>query len=234
MHEPFRRFQTELESLRRCDSGSGWPHVYLPRDDYQRAAYIPEESLPTKAACVRQARARLQSLYDETVKRMRVYSDPCSAGSFPARFQAAVSRRLSALRDVLGQCRTPDCAAIINRIMPLLASDKLFSAVETVNTELCAHYALPPVEHYFALISYDANHPGEFEEGLAKLAALAFIRHGYDLLNALQALETDATALLQRYKDAFDARASLEIERHIIAPIQNKLPLLRSAMEKER
>lgn len=230
MH-PVPSFQAALEGLRSC-APDGLPHVLLPRDGHCRLACIPEESLPSKTACMKEARGRLLELYREAAKQVESCQDPRSSTSFLSTFRASINRCLSDLRTALGQYHTSSTAATVNRIMSLLEGTTVLDAVTTANKELCRHYALPPVEHYFSQITYDVYHPSEFEAGLGKLMAFFFTRHGYDLLPAIQALEEDATNLSREYQSAFHAKAQAEIERCILAPIQNKLPLLQDAAER--
>lgn len=229
MH-PVPSFQTALEGLRSC-TPDRIPHMLLSRDSYCRLACIPEESLPSKTVCVKAAQERLSELYGEAVKQMESYQDSRSSTSALSTFQAALNRRLSDLRAALGLCRTVSTAAVVNRIMSHLDGAAILEAVDTANQDLCLHYALPTAESYFSKISYDVYDPSEFEEGIGKLIAFFFIRHGYDLLPAVQALENDVNELLRGYQAAFQALAQAEIERSILSPVQSKLPLLQNVVE---
>ena len=104
--------------------------------------------------------------------------------------------------------------------------------MERVNAELAAAYPLPDVARYFSCAEYMRYDPSESEEGLMKLVAKAFTRHGYDLLSAIQHLEEDAAHQLSTFQKAFDARAALSISEHITAPVQAKLPILRELLDR--
>ena len=224
-------FQTALEGLRGCVPPD-LSRVYLPRENYSRLACIPDESLTTKSACVKEARGRLEELYGAAVKQMERCQDPHSATSLLAAFRASLNRRLSGLRTTLGSCRTPATAAVVNRIMALLDGTVVLEAMTAANEDLRRCYALPLVGHFADKITYDVCDPGEFEEGLGKVIAAFFVRHGYNLLPAIQALENEASELLEGYHDAFCVRAQAEIDRTILAPVEAKLPLLWEAMER--
>ncbi len=230
---PVSSFQAALEGLRSCTPG-GAPHVLLPREGYCRLASDPEEGLSSKSTCIKEAQQQFLSLYSEAEKQIESYCDPRSATSFLSLFQSALNHRLSDLRTSLGSCRTAHTATAVNRLMPLLDGTAVFDAVVTANKDLCQHYVLPPAEHYFSKTSYDVYDPGEFEAGIGKLIAVFFVRHGYNLLPAVQALENDANELLRNYQAAFQAMAQAEIERCILTPVQSKLPLLREAEEGRR
>lgn len=220
------RFSQQLEELCQCDSGLVIPHVYLPRDDYQRAAWLPEESFSSKSACVQYAQARLQAFYREAEEKMAAYTSSHSSHSFLARFRENCSRRLDRLLEIMEQDGLPGgCSPA--RILPLLTTDGLFSAMEEVNARLQVRFTLPSIEHYAGLIAYDVSHPGACEEGIARLLAMAFTRHGCDLLPVVQALECDAVSLLQQYQDAFHTQAALEIRRQITDPLRCRLVEMR-------
>ena len=88
------------------------------------------------------------------------------------------------------------------------------------------------MEHYCQHIVYEKNDPSENEEGFLWLVSKAFIRWGYDLMPAIQQLEADAQERLESIHKSFAAQASLSARKHIIAPVQAKLPILRELLER--
>ena len=98
------------------------------------------------------------------------------------------------------------------------------------NNTLRAQYALEGCGKYLVHIEYGVSDPSDCVEGVWKLAALAFRRYGYDLLPAIHALEADGNGLLGNFRRAFDAKAALAVQAHIVTPVWDKLPILRMAL----
>lgn len=232
MDKQFANVQALVHSLARCNSGVLYPHVFLDYDSWQRLPWIWEDGLPSRLSAVCEAEKHMDALYRQAEEKFRRYTDPRSPDSFLLRFQAALNSRLSELREVLGRCRTRDTAALVNRIGALLTPEQVFRDMERVNAELAAAYPLPDVARYFSCAEYMRYDPSESEEGLMKLVARAFTRHGYDLLSAIQHLEEDTAHQLSTFQKAFDARAALSISEHITAPVQAKLPILRELLDR--
>ena len=232
MDKRFAKVQNLVRGLDSCGSWIIFPHVFLDYDKWQRLPYTWEEGLPTKLAAVCEAEKLLRPLYRQAEQKFRHYTDPRSPDSFLLRFQSALSTHLSELREALGRCRTQETAAIVNRIGALLSPVPVFRDMEQVNRELTTAHPLPEAACYHQWIDYMQYDPSESEEGLMKLVARAFTRHGYDLLSAIQHLEEDAAHQLSTFQSAFDARAALSISEHITAPVQAKLPILRELLER--
>ena len=232
MDKRFARVQDLVRGLDRCGSHALFPHVFLDCDKWQRLPYTWEEGLPTKLAAVCEAEKLLRDLYRQAEQKVWRYTDSRSPDSFLLRFQAALNGRLSELREALGRCRTRDTAALVNHIGALLTPEQVFRDMERVNAELAAAYPLPDVARYFSCAEYMRYDPSESEEGLLKLAARAFIRHGYNILPAIGQLEEDAGSQLAAFQRAFDAQAAISVGRHITAPVQAKLPILRELLDR--
>ena len=232
MDKRFAKVQSLVRGLDSCGSWIIFPHVFLDYDKWQRLPYTWEEGVPTKLAAVCEAEKLLRPLYRQAEQKFQHYTDPRSPDSFLLRFQAALNGRLSALREALGRCRTQDTAALVNRIGILLSPEPVFQDMEQVNAELTAAYPLPGLTHYFSCIEYIRYDPSESEEGFLKLVAKAFIRHGYNLLPAIGQIEEDAGNQLVAFQKAFDAQAAISISKHLTAPVQAKLPVLRELLER--
>ena len=232
MDKRFVKVKNLVRDLDGCNSGVLFPHVFLDYDKWQRLPYTWEEGLPTKLAAVCEAEKLLRPLYRQAEGKFRHYTDPRSPDSFLLRFQAALNGQLSSLREALGRCRTQDTAALVNRIGILLTPEQVFQDMEQVNAELTAAYPLPELTRYFGHIEYMRYDPSEWEEGLLKLVSKAFIRHGYNLLPAISQIEEDAGNQLAAFQKAFDTQAAISISKHITAPVQAKLPILRELLER--
>ena len=232
MDKRFDKVQNLVRGLDSCGSWIIFPHVFLDYDKWQRLPYTWEEGLPTKLAAVCEAEKLLRPLYRQAEQKFRHYTDPRSPDSFLLRFQTALNGHLSELREALGRCRTHDTAALVNRIGILLTPEQVFQDMEQVNAELTAAYPLPELTRYFGHIEYMRYDPSEWEEGLLKLVSKAFIRHGYNLLPAISQIEEDAGNQLAAFQKAFDTQAAISISKHITAPVQAKLPVLRELLER--
>ena len=232
MDKRFAKVQNLVRGLNYCDSGILFPHVFLDYDKWQRLPYIWENGMLTKLAAVYEAEKLLRPLYRQAKQKLQHYTDPRSPDSFLLHFQADLNGYLSELREALGRCRTPNTAAIVNRIGALFIPEQVFQDMEQVNAELTAAYPLPEVAHYFSCIEYMRDDPSESEEGFLKLVSKAFIRHGYDILPAISRIEEDAGNQLAAFQKAFDAKAAISISKHITAPVQAKLPILRELLER--
>ena len=232
MDKRFDKVQNLVRGLDSCGSWIIFPHVFLDYDKWQRLPYTWEEGLPTKLAAVCEAEKLLRPLYRQAEQKFRHYTDPRSPDSFLLRFQAALNGQLSSLREALGRCRTQDTAALVNRIGILLTPEQVFQDMEQVDAELTAAYPLPELTRYFGHIEYMRYDPSEWEEGLLKLVSKAFIRHGYNLLPAISQIEEDAGNQLAAFQKAFDTQAAISISKHITAPVQAKLPVLRELLER--
>ncbi|BFK86893.1 hypothetical protein I4200191B4_11990 [Pseudoflavonifractor gallinarum] len=233
MDKRFANVQALVNSLAHCNSGGLYPHVFLDYDSWQRLPWIWEEGLPSHLSAVCDAEKCMDALYRQAEEKFRRYTDPCSPDSFLLRFQAALSGHLSELREALGRCRTQETAPVVNRIGALLSPVPVFRDLERGNSELTTAHPLPELARYYQQIDYVQYDPSESEEGLMKLVAKVFTRHGYDLLSAIQRLEEDTTHQLSIFQNAFNARAALSISEHITAPVQVKLPILRELLERE-
>ena len=232
MDKHFAKVQSLVRSLECCGSWGLFPHVFLDCDKWQRLPYTWEEGLPAKLAAVCEAEKLLRSLYRQAEQKFRRCTDPRSPDSLLLRFRAALNRDLSQLREALGRCRTQDTAALVNRIGVLLTPEQVFQDMERVHGELTAAYPLPELARYFGHIEYMRYDPSEGEKGVLKLAAKAFIRHGYNLLPAISQIEEDAGSQLEALQKAFHTQAAISISKHITAPVQAKLPILRELLER--
>lgn len=234
MNRAYLRVQDLVRGLHSCSPALLYPSVHLEYTCYQRLACIREESLPTRLAARWEAEQAMERLYRQAQQKYGRYTDPRSPDGFLARFRADLDGRLSALREALAPCRNRRTAAIVNRIHADLKPDEVLRSLEQANRELLARYALPELGEYLSRIQYDKDDPSQFEEGIVKLMAMAFVRYGYDLLPAIHQLERDALDRLRAFEKDLEGRASFSLNQHIIAPIQTKLPILRELLEEDR
>lgn len=232
MDRRFARVQSLLRGLEGCGCGAVCPRISLEYGNWRRMASVWEESFPTRSAALRSAEGALEALYRQAEAQSGAYTDPRAPEGFLCGFQWELDRRLSALREAVGQCRTPDTAALANRLSRMLTPEEVFQEMERAGRELLSGCALPELSRYCGLVRCERHDPSECEEGLLWLLGKALIRWGYDLLPAIWQLEEDANRRLEEFRRAFDARAGLSISRHITAPVQARLPLLRELLER--
>ena len=232
MDKRFAKVQNLVRGLDSCGSWIIFPHVFLDYDKWQRLPYTWEEGVPTKLAAVCEAEKLLRPLYRQAEQKFGHYTDPNSPDSFLLRFQTALNGHLSELREALGRCRTQDTAALVNRIGALLTPEQVFQDMERVHAELTAADPLPDLARYLGCIEYMRYDPSEWEEGFLKLVSKAFIRHGYNILPAISQIEENAGSQLAAFQKAFDIQAAISISKHITAPVQAKLPILRELLER--
>lgn len=225
--EKIRAFRKSLEALNNaayCSITPAHPYISLDRDRYQASAYLPEESISSRLACIQRAENRLHEYYSEASNQFVSYSDPISADGFLMRFKGYFIARLTELKEQLECCRTQDNTVKADAILNLLVPDTVFKRAEEIHEMLNKRYTLPQENIYKRLISYEKYDPSEHEDNpAAKLVAKIFVRHGFDLLNAIHRLEDDATRILRQYKNAFDAQIALEIEHLVIRPALSEL-----------
>ena len=232
MNRDFVRVQALLRGLEHAGPGHANSYLHLEYGAWWRSASVWEESFPSKSAAHQNAERKLAALYQQAEQKFRSYADEHAPDGFLLRSKAEYDRCLSELRDAVGRCRTEATAPIVNRIGLLRVPEHLFRDLDHVYAELCASYSLPSMEHYCQHIVYEKNDPSENEEGFLWLVSKAFIRWGYDLMPAIQQLEADAQERLESIHKSFAAQASLSARKHIIAPVQAKLPILRELLER--
>ena len=232
MNKDFVRVHALLRDLEHIAPGHVSPYLHLEYGRWWRSAFVWEESFPGKPAARRNAEQELSALYQQAERKFHACTDGRAPDSFLLRSKAEYDRRLSDLREAVGRCRTEATAPIVNRIGLLLVPNLLFQELDQIYEELCAFYSLSGLEHYCRHIVYERNDPSESEEGFLWLVSKALIRGGYDLMPAIQQLETDAQERLESIHKSFTAQASLSVRKHIIAPVQAKLPILRELLER--
>lgn len=219
--EDYCSFRKALENLNNCGycSAPMLPRLTLPHDDFQVSASIPEEAFGSRLHCIQAAEHRLHEYYVEAERQFALYSDPLSAEGILMQFGQHFSSRLKELRAQLEACRTPENTAGLDAVLCCLVPEEVFQAAEALCKALEQRYVLPTENAYRKRIAYEKYDPSVAENNpAAKLVAKLFTRYGFDLLCAIQQLESDGTRLLQQYKAAFDAQMALEIERLVIRP----------------
>lgn len=215
------QFREQLENLRKCGWCSIHPHIFLDREHYQVSAYIPDEGIRARADCVHSAEKQFHEYYVSACNAFTIHGDPYAADGFLMKFKTSLASRLADLQRLLDAYEKSE---EINAIMDLLSPDAICLRMAEINKALVKRYILPAESLYSPLIAYESCDPSEYESNLpAKLVAKLFTRHGYNLLDAIQKLEADASSILCQYKDAFESNAALEVERSIIIPIQREL-----------
>lgn len=227
MSKELTKFEKSIKGLQACTSAVTFPHISLPHDCPSRLACIWDESFPSRAAAERDAERRLRELYQTAVEQMNAYLDMQAPNSIFVSFQSRLNKRLTELRELLAACRTERSAPVVAQLQELLTSDHICQELQEIHRGLGQKYFLKKERGYAAQIEYGKHDPSVFEEGLAWLVAKAFCRYGYDLFPVILNMEEDATKQLKAYQAALHAQAALLIDKHIITPVQKKLPILR-------
>lgn len=230
MSKELAQFENGLKGLRFCASTVIYPHISLSRERRSRLACIWDESLPTRAAADREAGKRLRELYRSAGEQMEAYLDHQSPDGFFVSFQTHLNSRLSVLREGLAACRTENSAPVVAQLQELLIPDNICEELREIHGDLRCRYALKEERDYAAQVEYSKDDPSAFEEGLSRLIAKAFCRYGYDLLPVILNMEEDAVKQLGGFQAAFHAQAALLIDKHVITPVQKKLPILRALL----
>lgn len=145
-----------------------------------------------------------------------------------------MDRRFARVQSLMRGLEGCGCGAICPRVSLEYGNWRRMAAVfremESANGELLSDCTLPELSRYCGLVRCERHDPSECEEGLLWLLGKALIRWGYDLLPAIWQLEEDVDRRLDAFRRAFDARVGLSISRHITAPLQAKLPILRELL----
>lgn len=227
--DELRKSLEALSNAAYCSIPTVHPYVSLDRDHYQASAYLPEESINSRLACIQRAENRLHEYYSQASNQFASYSDPLSAEGFLMRFKGYFISRIAEVKKDLEACRTQDNTTEIDTILNLLVPDAVFQRADNIHEALNRRYTLSPESAYKQLISYEKCDPSAHEDNsVGKLVAKIFVRHGFDLLNAIHRLEADATQILRKYKNAFDAQIALEIERLVVRPALSELQSISS------
>lgn len=203
--------------------------VSLERTKADVMAADADEAFQSKAKCRSAAQRRVDKSIQEALQKMESRMSISGSSSFYQEFRQRFDHRLNALRENLELLRAPENAAIVDEMEGYLTASEIHKKAKEICGGLSGQYSLQPASAYYGEISYDAWDPSDFEEGLAKLFAKGFIRHGFNCYEVIQTIEKDAQVALNSFQADFNTQIQDEILSSIVEPVQKLIPQLRDA-----
>lgn len=225
---PMKDFSFWLRDLEGCVSFRG-NFVSLDRTKATVIAADAGESFQSKAKCCDTAQKRIDDALHEARRKMDTHISISGSSSFFLEFRQRFDHRLNTLREKLELLRTPENAAIVDEMEGYLTASVIHQKAKEICGHLAAEYTLQAASVYYNEIDYDAWDPSDYEEGLAKLFAKGFVRHGFNCYEAIRAIEKDAETTLNNFQAAFNTQIQDEILSRMVEPVQKLLPRLRDA-----
>lgn len=225
---PVEDFAFWLKDLANCASFRG-NIVFLDRSGANVMAADTSEAISSKGKCRDMAQTCIDKVIHEARQKIDVRTSISGSGSFCQEFRQRFDRRLDALREKLEVLRTPENTAVVDELEDYLTASEIHKKAKEICAELSSRYQLQAASAYYNAISYDVWDPSDYEEGLAKLFAKGFVRHGFNCYKAIRYIETDAQASLDGFQTAFNEQMQDEILERIVEPVQRLLPKLRDS-----
>ena len=222
---PVADFAFWLRDLGSCASFRG-NLISLERAKADVMAADAEEAFQSKAKCRDAAQKRLDKAIHEARQKMDARMSVSGSSSFYQEFRQRFDHRLNALRGKLELLHTPENAVIVDEMEDYLTASGIHGKAKKICGDLAAEYSLQPASVYYDEIGYDAWDPSDYEEGLAKLFAKGFVRHGFNCYDAIRATEQDAETALDRFQADFNTQMQDEILSAIVEPVQRLFPRL--------
>ena len=219
---PVADFAFWLRDLGGCASFRG-NFVSLDRAKADVIASDAGEAFQSKAKCRDAAKKRVDEAIHEAEQKTECRMSVSGSSSFYQEFRQRFDHRLDALREKLELLRTPENAAVINKIASHLIASEIHRKAKKICGDLSAKYLLMPTSTYYSEISYDAWDSSDYETGVAKLIAKCFMRHGFNCYEVIQSIERDAQTALDSFQADFNAQIQDEILSCIIEPTQQLL-----------
>lgn len=222
---PLEDFAFWLQDLGNCTSFRG-NLVSLDRAKADVMAADTEEAFQSKAKCRDAAQKRVDKAIHEARQKMDARMSVSGSSSFYQEFRQRFDHRLNALREKLELLRTPENTAIVDEMEGYLIASGIHGKAKEICGDFATEYSLQAASVYYNEISYDAWDPSDYEEGLAKLFAKGFVRHGFNCYDAIRAIEKDAETALARFQTDFNTQIQDEILSTIVESVQKLLPQL--------
>lgn len=225
---PMEDFAFWLKDLGNCASFRG-NIVSLDRSKANVMAADTSDAISSKMKC----RDTAQKCVDKAIHEARQKMDACTSvsgsGSFCQEFRQRFDHRLDAMREKLGILRTAENAAVVDEIEGYLTASEIHKKAKEICGELFTRYQLQAASAYYDTISYEVWDPSGYEEGLAKLFAKGFVRHGFNCYEAIRYIEMDAQTALDGFQTALNEQMQDEILERIVEPVQQLFPKLRDS-----
>lgn len=225
---PFEDFAFWLRGLGSCASFRG-NLISLDRAKADVMAADAEESFQSKAKCRDAAQKRVDKAIHEARQKMGARMSVSGSSNFYQEFRQRFDHRLNTLREKLGLLRTSENAAIVDEMEGYLTASGIHGKAKEICGDLVTECSLQAASVYYDEIDYDAWDPSDYEEGLAKLFAKGFVRHGFNCYDAIRAIEKDAETALDSFQKDFNTQMQDEILSTIVEPVQRLFPQLRDA-----
>ena len=228
LRTPLEDFAFWLRDLGNCASFRG-NLISLDRAKADVMAADAEEAFQSNAKCRDAAQKRVDKAIHEARQKMDARMSVSGSSSFYQEFRQRFDHRLNALREKLELLRTSENAAVVDEMEGHLIASGIHGKAKEICGDLATEYSLQAASVYYNEIGYDAWDPSDYEEGLAKLFAKGFVRHGFNCYDAIRATEQDAETALDRFQADFNTQIQDEILSTIVEPVQKLLPRLRDA-----
>ena len=225
---PMEDFAFWLKDLGNCASFRG-NIISLDRAKANVMAADTNEAISSKGKCRDTAQKCVDKAIHAARQKIDARTSVSGSSSFYLEFRQRFDRRLDALREKLEVLRTPESTAVVDEMESYLTASEIHKKAKKMCGELSKGYQLQGTSAYYDAISYDVWYPSDYEEGLAKLVAKGFVRHGFSCYEAIRAIETDAQAALDGLQAAFNEQMQDEILERIIEPVQRLFPKLRDS-----
>ena len=87
-------------------------------------------------------------------------------------------------------------------------------------------HTLSHPSYYLKHTEYSTYNSSEGETGITWVLGKILVRHGYDLLPAITALEADLRQKAEDYQRVCTGQAENALKKYILAPLQTLLPIL--------
>lgn len=225
---PMEDFAFWLKDLGNCASYRA-NIVSLDRSKANVMAADASEAISSKGKCQDTAQKCVDKAIHEARQKMDARTSVSGNGSFCQEFRQRFDRRLDTLREKLEVLRTSENAVVVDDMGGYLTASEIHKKAKEICAELSSRYQLQATSAYYDAISYDVWDPSDYEEGLAKLFAKGFVRHGFNCYEAIRVIETDAQTALDNFQTAFNEQIQDEILERIVEPVQRLFPKFRDA-----
>lgn len=227
MTHNFAHLQVSIRRLEACPSQISHPCPVLDYGSrWMRSPCVWEESFSSQRSAAQNAEETFLSIYRQAEKWTRRYTDAENLDSWFGTFHRSLNQHLGELRDALLPLRTQQTASVLNRINALLLPDKVLAELQESMSLQRSIHTLGHPSYYLKHTEYSTYDSSEGETGITWFLGKLLIRHGYDLLPAITALEADLRQKAEDYQRACTGQAENALQKHILAPLQTLLPIL--------
>lgn len=219
---PMEDFAFWLKDLGNCASYRA-NIFFLDRSKANVMAADTSEAISSKGKCRDTAQKRIDRAIHEAQQKMDARASVSGSGSFYLEFRQRFDRRLDTLREKLEVLRASENTAVVDEMAGYLMASEIHKKAREICGELSNEYQLQAASAYYDAINYEVWDPSGYEEGLAKIVAKRFVRHGFDCYRAIRAIEVDTQAVLNRFQADFNTQIQDEILERIVEPVQRLL-----------